>query len=180
MHLRTHFHFTSSKSMLHKNRKLQWRHNDHDGVSNHQPRGRLFNRLFRCRSKKTSKLCVTGLCAVNSPVTGEFPTQRASNAENASTWWHHHDSPGYTVSTLSADGWHQGTGHLQTWYCPSLHRIGLYQRPTGKHSDLLTYFDGWTLTTGFTRTQMYLNRTSALLPNKYVIETICANTISLS
>ena len=43
-------------------------------------------------SKKTSKLHVTGLCEGNSPVTGEFPTQRASNAENASIWWHHHDA----------------------------------------------------------------------------------------
>ena len=46
---------------------LQWHHNDHDGVSNHQPRGCLLNRLFRCRSKKTSKLHVTGLCVGNSP-----------------------------------------------------------------------------------------------------------------
>ena len=46
---------------------LQWRHNDHDGVSNHQPRGCLLNRLFGRRSKKTSKLRVTGLCAGNSP-----------------------------------------------------------------------------------------------------------------
>ena len=46
---------------------LQWRHNDHDGVSNHQPHGCLFNRLFRRRSKKTSKLRVTGLCVGNSP-----------------------------------------------------------------------------------------------------------------
>ena len=35
-------------------------------------------RLFRRRSKKTPKLRVTGLCAGNSPVTGEFPAQRAS------------------------------------------------------------------------------------------------------
>ena len=34
--------------------------------------------------KKTPKLRVTGLCAVNSPVTGEFPTQMARNAENVS------------------------------------------------------------------------------------------------
>ena len=27
----------------------------------------------------------------NSSVTGEFPTQRASNAENVSIWWHHHE-----------------------------------------------------------------------------------------
>ena len=46
---------------------LQWRNNDHDGVSNHQPHGCLLSRLFRRRSKKTSKLRVTGLCAGNSP-----------------------------------------------------------------------------------------------------------------
>ena len=46
---------------------LQWRHNDHGGVSNHQSHGCLLNRLFRCRSKKTPKLRVTGLCAENSP-----------------------------------------------------------------------------------------------------------------
>ena len=65
---------------------LQWRHNDHDGVSNHQPYGCLLNRLFRRRSKKTSKLRVTGLCVG----TGEFPAQRASYAENISIWWRHH------------------------------------------------------------------------------------------
>ena len=46
---------------------LRWRHNDQAGVSNHQPRGCLLNRWFRRRSKKTSKLRVTGLCAGNSP-----------------------------------------------------------------------------------------------------------------
>ena len=46
---------------------LHWRHNYHDGVSNHQPHGCLFNRSFRRRSKKTSKLRVTGLCVGNSP-----------------------------------------------------------------------------------------------------------------
>ena len=46
---------------------LHWRHNDHDVVSNYQPHGCLLNRLFRRRSKKTSKLRVTGLCVGNSP-----------------------------------------------------------------------------------------------------------------
>ena len=41
--------------------------------------------------KKTSKLRVTGLCEGNSPVAGEFPAQRASNAENVSIRWRHHD-----------------------------------------------------------------------------------------
>ena len=40
----------------------------------------------RRRSKKISKLRVTGICAGNSPVTGEFPAQRASNAGNVSIW----------------------------------------------------------------------------------------------
>ena len=31
---------------------LHWGHNDHDGVSNHQPHDCLLNRLFRRRSKK--------------------------------------------------------------------------------------------------------------------------------
>ena len=59
-------------------------------VPNHQPQEFLLNRLFRCRSKKTSKPRVTGLCAGNSPATGEFPAQKASSAENGSIWWHHH------------------------------------------------------------------------------------------
>ena len=69
---------------------LRWRHNGHDSVSNHQPHDCLLNRSFRRRWKKTWKLRVTGLCVGNSPVTGEFPAQMASNAENVSIWWRHH------------------------------------------------------------------------------------------
>ena len=60
---------TFNASWFHKARcmSLYWRHNDHDGASNHQPHGCLLNRLFRRKSKKTSKLRVTGLCVGNSP-----------------------------------------------------------------------------------------------------------------
>ena len=68
---------------------LQWRHNERDGLSNHQPCDCFLNCLLRRRSSKTSKLRVTGLSVGNSPVTGEFPAQRASNAENVSIWWRH-------------------------------------------------------------------------------------------
>ena len=71
---------------------LRWRHNGRDSVSNHQPHDCWLDRLFRHRSKKTSKLRVTGLCVGNSPGTGEFPAQMASNAENVSIWWRHHDT----------------------------------------------------------------------------------------
>ena len=80
---------------------LRWRHNGRDSVSNHQPHHCLLNRLFRRRSKKTSKLRVTGLCVGNSPGTGEFPAQMASNAENVSIWWRHHDECDSRVQKLS-------------------------------------------------------------------------------
>ena len=46
---------------------LRWRQNGRDSVSNHQPRHCLLSLLFGRRSKKTSKLRVTGLCVGNSP-----------------------------------------------------------------------------------------------------------------
>ena len=42
-------------------------------------------------SKKASQLRVSGLCVGNSPGTGEFPAQMASNADNVSIWWRHHE-----------------------------------------------------------------------------------------
>ena len=69
---------------------LQWRHNERDSVSNPQRLHCLLNHLCGHRSKKPSKFRVTGFCAGNSPVTGEFSAQRASNAENVSIWWRHH------------------------------------------------------------------------------------------
>ena len=63
-------------SVFWKTPPLQWRHNERDGVSNHQSHDCLLNRLFRRRSKKASKLCVT-----------------ASNVENVSIWWRYHAVP---------------------------------------------------------------------------------------
>ena len=95
---------------------LWWRHNGHGSISNHQPHHCLLNHLFGCRSKKTSKLRVTGLCAGNSPGTGEFPAQMASNAETVSIWWRHHvlvRNNCHWVSTycnlLSLDIWQEVT-----------------------------------------------------------------------
>ena len=73
---------------------LYWRHN----VSNNERVDCMLNPLFRCRSKKTSKLHVFGLCEGNPLVTGGFPSQRASNTEKASIWWHHHVTP-YKISS---------------------------------------------------------------------------------
>ena len=66
----------------------QWRHDECVGVSNHRRVDCLLNRLFRRRSKKTSKLHITGFVR---GITGEFPPQRASNAGDVSIWWRHHE-----------------------------------------------------------------------------------------
>ena len=50
---------------------LQWRHHEHDGVSNHRRVHNLLNCWFRRRSKKTSKLRVIDLYGGDSPVTGD-------------------------------------------------------------------------------------------------------------
>ena len=63
---------------------LQWRHNEPYDISNHQHIDCLLKRLFWGTSKKTSKLRVTGLYKGNPPVTGGFPSQRASNPKNIS------------------------------------------------------------------------------------------------
>ena len=82
---------------------LRWRHNGRDGVSNHQPHDCLLHRLFKRWSKKTSKLRVTGLCVGNSPGTGEFPAKMASNAENVSMWWRHHDNDKLNVGNNTTE-----------------------------------------------------------------------------
>ena len=66
-----------NNSIMQRGMKLltQWRHNDHNGVSNRQAYGCLLNRLFRRRSKKTSNLRVAFVrgihrWAVNAPHKG--------------------------------------------------------------------------------------------------------------
>ena len=107
---------------------LQYRHNERDGVSNHQVHDYFLSRLFRHRWKKTSKLCVTGLCEGNSPVTGEFLGQRASSAENVSIWWRDHGMlhAGYPSVYMSKYA-------LYRWTRQRIHNalimVGRYLRP---------------------------------------------------
>ena len=67
---------------------FHWRHNDHDGASNHQHNGCLLNRLFR-RKENIKAPGHWPLCGEFTG-TGEFPAQRASYTENVSIWWRHH------------------------------------------------------------------------------------------
>ena len=112
---------------------LQWYHNERDDVSNHQPHDCLLNRLFRRRSKKTSTHRVTGLCVGNSPATGEFPAQRASNAENVTIWWRHQASPYNTSHEMMSQRrcalycfWYQQRIHVK--YIPILFSVASLKR----------------------------------------------------
>ena len=71
---------------------LQWRHNERDGVSNHQPHHCLLSRLFKAQIQESIKAPRHWPLCGDSPVTGEFPAQRTSNVENVSIWWRHHAS----------------------------------------------------------------------------------------
>ena len=70
------------------------------GVSNHRRLECLLNRFFRRRTKKSSKLRITGLCEGNPPVTDGCPSQRASITKNVSICWGHH--------VIETDGWVSG------------------------------------------------------------------------
>ena len=80
---------------------FQWRHNERDGVSDHRRLDCLLNCLFSRKWNKTSKLRVTGLCEGNLPVTGGFPSQMTSNAENVSIRWRYHVRCSIAVANIS-------------------------------------------------------------------------------
>ena len=63
------------------------------GVSNHRRLDCSFAQTFvQMQIKGNIKLRATGLCGGNPPATGEFPSQRAINAENVPVWSRHHTS----------------------------------------------------------------------------------------
>ena len=116
-----------------------------------------------CRSKKTSKLRVAGLCVGNLPGTGEFPAQMASNAENVSIWWRHHDDRirssrttfdhdyGWGVRSLFSAMlyweifmWYPGVWHdlKKSFLCPGI-ILGIGSANESRHSIVKSPFIGW-------------------------------------
>ena len=94
---------------------LQWHHNEHDGISNHQPHDCLFSLYSGTDQRKKSKLCITGLSEGNSLVTSEFLTQRASNGEDVSIWWCHHGTDQPTSSWQLLKTWEPGLQQPLCW-----------------------------------------------------------------
>ena len=99
-----------------------WCHIERDCVSNHRRLVCLRNHLFRHRSNKTLKFRVTGLSEGNPPITGGFPSQKASNAENGSIWWCYH-----AAMLFRTHRWHWKNGII----APALARTGQFRRNRG-------------------------------------------------
>ena len=75
-------------------RTLRWRSIRHGGVSNRQPHLTIVYSTVYSGADQRKHQSSASLAFVrgNSPGTGEFPAQMASNAENISIWWRHHGS----------------------------------------------------------------------------------------
>ena len=105
---------------------VQWRQNGRNDVSNHRNLDCLLNLLFRRRSKKTSKLHVTGLCDGNSPVTGEVPAQRPITRKMFLL-----DDVIMLCLQQATQCWlHDYTHFLQNWFCHGWFLMALYRSVT--------------------------------------------------
>ena len=51
----------------------------------------VYSAVYSGADKRKHQSSASLAFAGNSPVTGEFPAQMASNAENVSIWWRHYD-----------------------------------------------------------------------------------------
>ena len=63
---------------------------EHHVVSNHRGPSIICLPAYADSHQRNSKPALHALWEGNSPMTSEFPAQRASNAEKASIWWRHH------------------------------------------------------------------------------------------
>ena len=52
--------------------------------------------------RKYQSSTLVAICAGNSPETGEFPAQMATNAKNVSIWWRHHVQSTETIIKINS------------------------------------------------------------------------------
>ena len=81
------------------------------------PASQMFTQPFIQAQIKKKHQSFTGLCARNSPVTGQFP--KASNTENVFIWWRHRviEIPDCikTMGLPDDTVWYKTTLHITTW-----------------------------------------------------------------
>ena len=135
-------------------RTLQWRHNERDGVSYHRRLVYLLNRLFRRRSKKTSKLHVTGLCEgnhrwpVDSPHKGPV-TRKILPFDDVIMWARTTNAHCIDVTWTS---WHLKSQATDCFFFNNLFRITRKQTPT-----LALHYWILVISAGFTEQNVHFN-----------------------
>ena len=121
------------------------------GISNHQRLGCLLNRVFRCRSKKISKLHVTGLCK---EFTDDWWIPRTKGQWRRKCFhlmtssWYHFNTAGHLIfykiqtvpfTTTTYEDSHQSTRHdISPWWRPGPCEFPT-QRPVTRGFDV--FFD---------------------------------------
>ena len=87
--------------------------------------------------RKNPKIRVAGLCEENPPVTAGFPSQMASDTENTSTWYVHHDSSNTAHFVICPCDMHSTLRNIPEGW----------STPTKVNNDEITYpflnFNGW-------------------------------------
>ena len=166
---------------------LRWRHNDYDGVSNHQPHGCLLNRLFRRRSKKTSKLRVTDLCVVNSPGPSSSPHKgqlrgkcfhlmtlscvRRSLSHSGSIKTAKYGQPVWTLTSTDARAWFALCSHTRITWRYVLRRAA--NQNTCKYVNYVkSYFSNFIIRTIIMMVTMLLSITTIMMIPISTISTI--------
>ena len=71
---------------------LQWCHNGHGGMSNHQHQDCLLNRFSGSDQRKHQSSASLAF------VRGDFSAQMSSNAENVFIWWRHPEKTIYAFT----------------------------------------------------------------------------------
>ena len=84
-------------------------------MASQSPASRLFTQSFiRAQIKGNIKAPRHWPLCGEFTGTGEFPAQRASNAENVSIWWRHHECGSPTACSVSVQGCHESTERWNT------------------------------------------------------------------
>ena len=79
--------------------------------------GMFFSYVNSWRFYLYAPITFADLCTLHQNVTGEFPAQMASNAENVSIWWRHHEHQHLSIYSIIklANIWWKMNGKSMSW-----------------------------------------------------------------
>ena len=101
----------------------------------------VYSTVYSGSDQRKHQSSASLLCAGNSPVTGEFPAQKASNAENVNIWWRHHDLNQCRPRPLTSNGVtrpHELTEYNYVTYESNIWSVKITPNPVGRSLRALT------------------------------------------